>query len=108
MFLLLPVQVEAGVDVGSLIATVCRELDMPHTEAWIICGYRDGAQWHRALKGEAPLDLWKLRLLPWKFWERFLPRLGSALIARFFTDLIGPYRMVRADMDQRESEKRSA
>lgn len=106
--LCLPVIVSDGVHVGALIDQVCRELDMPHKEAWLICGYGDGAQWHRALKGEAPLDLWKLRHLPIRFWQVLLPKLASALIQRFFTDLTVPYRMVRADVDERESEKRRA
>jgi len=105
--LCLPVHVESGVNVGALIDQVCRELDMTHKDAWITCGYGDGAQWHRALKGEAPLDLWKLRNLPIKFWQLFLPKLASALIQRFFTDLEIPYRMTRADVP-RETERRSA
>lgn len=106
--LLLPVVVAQGVDVGSIVATCLRELDLTHKDAWITCGYGDGAQWHRALKGEAPLDLWKLRLLPIRFWQLFLPRFASALIQSYFDNLCEPLRMARAELRDHEDSKRSA
>jgi hypothetical protein len=109
--LLFPIAVESGVDVGALAAQCLVELGMTHKECWIVCGYGDGAQWHRALKGEAPLDLWRLRHLSIKWWQLFLPRLASALIQQFFSDLSVPYRMARASVDeheQQQQQKRSA
>jgi hypothetical protein len=107
LFFTMPVAVESGVDVGSLVAKCVADLEMTHKDAWVTCGYGDGAQWHRALKGEAPLDLWKLRHLSIKFWQLLLPRLASALIQQFFSDLSVPYRMARADIERHE-QKRSA
>jgi hypothetical protein len=108
MFVMMPMVVNDGVDVGGLVADCLRELDICHKEAWMVAGYGDGAQWHRALKGQAPLDLWKLRHLPIQFWQKFLPKLASSLIQQFFVDVAEPYRMAKADVKPVEHERKSA
>ena len=112
--LLMPVQVEAGIDIGALIVKAMGEAELTHTAMWIDQGYPDASQWSKALKGQAPLDLWRLRQLHQSrphmvFWAVFLSKFASALIARSMAQLFEPLRMAKADIAQHESvQKRRA
>lgn len=98
-----------GIDVGAIAAEAVIECGMSHKEAAIIQGYPDGSQWSKALKGQAPLDLWAMRHLPNRYWQVFLPKLASALIRQFWTDLSSDFTMLKADLKPKtESEKRIA
>ncbi len=97
-----------GIDMGALICDALAECRMQHKSAWADQGYPDGSQWSKALKGQAPLDLWNMRHLPNKFWQAFLPMLGSALIKQFFEDVTSDFRMAKADLKHDEQQKRSA
>lgn len=116
MFCLLwPVQVEDGVDLGGLIVKAMGEAELTHTAMWMDQGYPDGSQWAKALRGQAPLDLWRMRKLCTSrphmvFWSVFLSKLASALIARSFNQLFEPVRMAKADIRKHEedSHQRSA
>ena len=109
---LFPVQVEDGIDLGSLIAKAMGEAELSHSAMWIDQGYPDPSQWSKALKGQAPLDLWRLRKLCTSrahmvFWSVFLSKLASALIARSFAQMFDAYQMAKADIQtQEDSQKR--
>lgn len=100
------VRVHEGIDVGKVLSDSLRECAMQHKEAWLVCEV-DGAGWSRSLKGEQPLDLWKLRQLPIRFWHVFLPKLASALIQAWFEEACGDRRMVRAELRESDKEKRA-
>jgi len=111
IFGLLPVCVEDGIDVGDLIVKAMGEAELSHTAMWIDQGYPDGSQWAKALRGQAPLDLWRLRRLCTSrphlvFWSVFLSKLASALIARSFNQMFETYQMAKADLRKREHEER--
>ena len=114
MFFLFPVQVADGVDVGELIVKAMSEAELSHTAMWIDQGYPDPSQWAKALKGQAPLDLWRLRKLCTSrahmvFWSVFLSKFASALIARSFSQMFDTYAMVKADLRKQEvTERKSA
>jgi hypothetical protein len=65
-----------GVDVGRELTRELEENDWQHKQAWMTCGFRDGAQWSRAIHGEAhaPLDFWKLMELPTDLLASFFGR----------------------------------
>jgi hypothetical protein len=73
------------IDVGAIIRDTCREVDMALTEAARVMVI-DEATWSRALRGDAPLDLWHIAKLPLRFWRVFLMRLSSALIKVWFDE----------------------
>jgi hypothetical protein len=101
------VDISQGVDVGAEIIATLSEIQMAHKEASILCGYpaTDRSGFSRALKGEQPLDLWRLRHLPLTFWRVFLPKFASALIREWFDAMHGDYRMVRASIRDKETKK---
>ena len=101
------VRVEDGVDVGKVLIETLAELQMTHKECWLTCGM-DGATWSRSLRGEAPLDFWKIRHMPnpRKFWPLFLSQYASALIVSWFADICGDYRMARADIKTKEEGRK--
>lgn len=106
--MLCPVQVNAGVDIGALIVKAMAEAELTHTAMWMDQGYPDPSQWSKALKGQAPLDLWRMRhIRSSKFWQTFLSKFASALIVAWYDELFGPTRMARANLRERE-ERRSA
>lgn len=98
------VRVETGIDLGGLIEQTLRDVAMSHKEASLIAGMKPDT-WSRALKGEQPLDLWKLRQLPIRFWHAFLPKLASALIQSWFEETCGERRMVRASLREPSDEE---
>jgi hypothetical protein len=96
-----------GIDVGEKIDQSLQELHMLHKEAWIICGFKDGASWSRALQGVPgyPLDLWKLTELPFAFWMKFLPRFVAEQVSRHMREAFGDRRrMVRAEYESEKKE----
>ena len=106
-----PVHVEDGIDLGALIVKAMGEAELTHTAMWVDQGYPDASQWSKALKGHAPLDLWRMRRLHTSrahmvFWSVFLSKLASALIARSFGQMFETYRMAKADLQIREDEQR--
>jgi hypothetical protein len=103
------VNVADGLDVGAVVADVLRRLDLSQKQASIYCGYPAGdcSGFSRALAGELPLDLWRLRHLPKEFWKEFIPALASAFIREWFADLLGDFKMARADIKAREERKRA-
>lgn len=106
MFLLCPVQVDAGIDVGALIVQAMADAELCHSALWRDQGYPDASQWSKALRGQAPLDLWRLRQVrSIKFWQSFLSRFASALIKQFFEDLPAPVRMARASIREHEARQ---
>ena len=105
----LPVQVEDGIDLGALIVKAMSEAELTHAAMWIDQGYPDPSQWSKALKGQAPLDLWRLRKLHTSrahmvFWSVFLSKLASALIARSFSQIFETYAMAKADLRSQDTE----
>lgn len=112
--LCLPVCVEDGIDVGDLIVKAMGDVGLCHSEMWRDQGYPDPSQWSKALKGQAPLDLWRLRHLvknrgEMQFWAVFLSKFASALIARSFNQVFETFAMAKADIRQQEQkERRSA
>src|SRR5688572_27839095 len=105
-----PVQVHDGVDLGGLIVKAMGEAELTHTAMWVDQGYPDGTQWSKALRGLAPLDLWRLRKLCTSrphmvFWSVFLSKLASALIARSFQQMFETYQMARADLRTQETKQ---
>jgi hypothetical protein len=96
-----------GIDLGRLIDETLRVIDMSHKEA-ALTATMDPPQWTRALRGEQPLDLWKLRYLPLRFWQVFLPKFASALIQAWFDETVGERRMVRAELKDRQQERKEA
>lgn len=100
------VDVRDGIDMGALVGASINELGMQHKEAWLACGYPNASQWSKALIGEAPLDLWKMRHLPARFWRVFLMKLASAVICQFWDDVSGDMQMVKADVESSHSEER--
>lgn len=105
------VVVSDGVDVGAIVAAVLSELQMSHKEAGIVCGYKetDRSGFARALMGEQPLDLWRMRHLPIGFWQRFLPRLAGALIGQWFDGALAEKKtMARAGLKHDSEQRRSA
>lgn len=101
------VRVSDGVNVGEVIEKTLAELTWSHKQCWLVCGI-DGATWSRSMKGEAPIDLWKLRHLPREFWPVFLSKLASALIRTWFDDLCVPLRTAKAELRESVDEKRRA
>ena len=113
MVLALPVQIEAGVDLGTLIVKAMAEAEVTHTEMWMVQGYPDASQWSKALKGQAPLDLWRLRHLcqtraHMVFWTIFLSKYAGALIAQSVLRLFEPIHMIKADIQRHEDERKRA
>lgn len=94
--------------VGDLARRTTLELGMTDKEVAYVQGYPDSSQWCKALKGEAPLDLLRMVRLPIRFWQLFLPKLASALIAQHFEDLFGTPKMAKAEMPTHDQQKRSA
>lgn len=111
MVLSMAVRVEDGIDLGALIVKAMAEAELPHAAMWIDQGYPDPSQWSKALKGQAPLDLWRLRKLcasraHMVFWAVFLSKFASALIARSVDQVFGPLRMARAEIREHETKDR--
>ena len=106
----LPMVAEQGIDVGALIDRVVRDPrnELTHKECWILQGYPDPSQWSKAIHAQAPLDLWRMRHLPYRFWMPFLQELASAVIAQWWDARIGDLQMVKADLSSVVSRKRSA
>lgn len=77
----------AGINMGALVRQSMREVEMLDKEGWIACGYPSASQFSKALAGEAPLDLWRMRDMPAKFWRVFLFKLASAVICQFWDDV---------------------
>lgn len=100
--------VSHGIDMGALVAQALHACEMQHKEAWLIGGYPNASQWSKAIDGDAPLDLWRLRHLPIRWWQCFLPLLASALIRQFWADQSSDLRMVKADLRSDVQQKRSA
>ena len=90
------VNVRDGIDMGALVRASIEEVGMQHKGAWRECGYPNASQWSKALCGEAPLDLWKMRHMNAKFWRAFMLRLASAVICQFWDDLVGEREMVKS------------
>lgn len=80
-----------GIHVGNVVRIALNDAHMEHKEAWICGGYPNQSQWSKALDGDAPLDLWRMRNFPLRFWQVFLPLMASALIRSWFDE-------TRADM----------
>ena len=104
MSLGLAVRIEDGIDLGLILEQSLIECAMSHKEASLTCSV-DEASWSRMLRGERPMDLWKLRQLPLKVFQVFLPKLASALIQQWMRDLAIPYRMARAEIKEHEAKK---
>lgn len=81
------VDVRAGIDMGKLVRDALRECDMQHTEAYLIQQYPNASQFSKALAGDAPLDLWRMRHLPVRFWRVFMFKLAAAVIEQFWEDV---------------------
>lgn len=101
----LAVRVSDGIDVGVLARQATRDVEMEHKEAAMLCGL-DAAGWYRGLEGHAPLDLWKLRHLPLRWWQVFIRLLADALIADWWANQEFPFRQAKADLRaKREKEQ---
>lgn len=97
--------VESRVDVGALVRATTTSLGMSLKEFAITTGM-DESTLTKALRGAAPLDLWKLCRLPLTWWQTFLPKLASALIQAWFSEVTVDVRMAKADLrDERKKER---
>jgi len=97
MVFLTGVDVDHGVNVGALVSEALHDCDMQHKEAYLTCGL-DAAGWSRSLCGKQPLDLWKLRHMPIRWWQSFLAKLASALIKQMFSDFSTDLKMAKATL----------
>lgn len=90
-----------GIDVGALLRKALGWYELSHDFAWRECGWRDGAQFSRAINGEqhAPLDLWKVMELPTPVLELFLTELLGSVMQR------GALKMAKADLVTRSDRK---
>lgn len=109
----LPAHVEDGIDLGALITAAMGEVGLCHSEMWRDQDYPDPSQWSKALRGQAPLDLWRMRHLvknrqQMQFWAVFLSKLASALIARSFAQMFETYHMAKTDLRKPADERKSA
>ena len=104
MSVLCGVRVGDGIDIGAIVAQTLHDCQMQHKEAYLVCGI-DGASWSRSLRGEQPIDLWKIRLLPIRWWQAFLPKLASALIVAWWDEQTGERQMVRAETTEQERKR---
>jgi hypothetical protein len=95
-----------GIDVGLIAREAVTECGMSHKEAAIIQGYPDATQWAKALRGQAPLDLWYMRHMPNRYWQVFLPKFASALIRQLWVDMTSDFRMAKADLSTSEQDER--
>lgn len=63
------------IDLGSVVKRTNAETDIALKELALTCQYPDASQLCKALKQDAPLDLWQLQLAPdeWldTFWLKF-------------------------------------
>jgi hypothetical protein len=86
--------VSDGIDVGGLLIDALRLVDVSHKEAGLCCGV-DASQFARAIRGKAPLDLWKLRHLPKRVWPVFMAQMASALIVHWWCQEMTEHTSVR-------------
>ena len=107
MVMLMATNPRVGLNVGDLVEAAMREAGLFHKDMWIAQGYPDPSQWSKALHGQAPLDLWRMRALPIRFWQAFLPKFASALIVQMFDDLQVPLRMARSEIQEHEEKRRA-
>ena len=98
------IRVEDGIHVGHVLNRVLQELGMSHREAAQACGIHE-SKFSEGIDGERPLDLWRLRLLPLRFWQTFLPALASALIQQWMVDRCRPYKMLKCELKEDKKEK---
>ena len=105
------INVRSGLDVGRVVDEALVEVGMTHKDAWITQGYRDGAEWSRAIQGSRPLDLHKLAALPSRFQFAFIARYAAAQARRIVRGLVADrLRMARTQVagDARAEEAREA
>lgn len=93
----------ARVDVGGLVIDAWKASDLEQKEAAILAEW-DHATLSRALRQQAPLDLWKMTAWPLRFWQAFLPLLGKALITTWWEGRVD-LEMAKASLrDERKKE----
>ena len=93
------INVRSGLDIGQVVDDSLIECRMTHKEAWIAAGYRDGAEWSRAIQGARPLDLHKLAALPDRFQFAFIARYAAAQAKRIVRGLVADrLRMARTQL----------
>lgn len=98
------VDVNAGINVGLVLDRVLHEIWMTHKEAALTCGMSEG-KLSEGIDGVKPLDLWRLRHLPMRFWQAFLPALAAELIKQWMVDRCRPYRMLKCELREERKEK---
>lgn len=103
-----PVQVDAGIDVGRLMEETIAERGLLHKDIYLTCQI-DPSQWTRALHGQAPLDLWRLRQISdLQFWAIFLRKFSGALVEYWFKQKHVDVRMARASLHAAHDEQKRA
>jgi hypothetical protein len=102
------VRVGDGIDLGPICLDALIDSRLSHKAAAILCGL-DAGQWSRMFTGQAPMDLWKLRQLPWAFWSSFIPRLLRALALQCVSEISADVKTMAVIRRSRpESERKEA
>jgi hypothetical protein len=101
------VRVEDGIDVGALIADTLIEIRMSHKEAALTCGVDQG-NWTRGLQGLGPIDLWRVRLMPFRFWQVFIVKLTSALTVQWMHEVSADVKTMAVAKLRPSTERKEA
>lgn len=99
------VRVEDSIDLGDCLTRAIALNGITHKECWLTCEI-DGASWSRMLRGQQPMDLWKLRRLPRPVLRDFFANIAAAFI-RFWWDEAIPLRMEKSDLRDERKERAS-
>jgi len=99
------IDVERGVNIGAIAERAMVECGYSLKAFALSCGYSESSTLSRAFHGLAPLDLWHLRYAPLKWWQVFLMKLSSELIRYHFDELMGDYKMARANLREYEESR---
>lgn len=104
MSLGMAVRVEDGIDVGAILRRVLAKHDLSFKAVWLQIEV-DGASFSRALVGQQPLDLWRLRKLDARVFVDLLTALATAVVAQWFEDVQVPLRMAKVDPESVKKER---
>jgi len=99
------IDVDQGINIGALAERAMVECGYSLKAFALSCGYSESSTLSRAFHGLAPLDLWHLRYAPLKWWQVFLMKLSSELIRYHFDELMGDFKMARANLREYEESR---
>lgn len=102
------VKADEGIHAGKLAQQAMVECGFSLKEFAYLCRYRDASTLCRAFQGQAPLDLWQLRWAPLSWWFAFLLKWTAELMRQRLDEAVGTLRMAKADLPQRDDERKRA